>query len=282
MIRRFVVLFIAVVATIVPMFADDPEIMRPVYSAYMFEAGSSHLAETYLSPLHYDGWTIALAHRRAQAMRFNPLHWHMELGGRVSLDRTLARPARNVVEWRAELELDWSMMHKWRLEKGLKLYAGGFTRADAGVFYLARNGNNPVAAKASWTIGPKVGASYDGRLGRVPVALRYFAEMPLTGIFFSPAYGELYYEIYLGNRRGLVRGAWPGNYFRLDNTLTADFRFGATILRVGYAPRVFSSKTSDIVTRTVSHSFIFGVAQEWTAIGGTKPDTRVQNIISAY
>ncbi len=279
---RLFTLFLFVSSCLFVICAEEPATVRPVYSAYMFEAGSTHLAETYLSPLHYDGWTIGIAHRRAQAMRFNPERWHMELGARFTLDRTLARPARNVVEWRAELELDWSMMHKWRLDKGFTVFCGGFTRADVGVFYLARNGNNPVAAKASWTVGPKVGLAYDVRLGRVPFAVRYFAEMPLTGVFFSPAYGELYYEIYLGNYRGLVRGAWPGNYFRLDNSLTADFRFGATILRVGYAPRFFSSKTSDIVTRVVSHNFIFGIAQEWTALGIRKPDTAVQKYISAY
>ncbi|MDE6277561.1 MAG: DUF3316 domain-containing protein [Muribaculaceae bacterium] len=260
--------------------SEDP--VRPIYSAYMVEAGSSHVAETYLSPLHYDGWTVGLSHRRAQAMRFDPENWLMELGGRVHVDRTLARPARNVVEWRLALELDWAMMHKWLLTKGLTLYAGGFTRADAGVFYLSRNGNNPAAAKASWTIGPRAGLGYAIRIGKLPLAFRYFVDMPLTGIFFSPAYGELYYEIYLGNRSGLVRGAWPGNFFRIDNTITADMRFNSTILRVGYASRVFSSKASDIVTRVVSHSFIFGVAQEWQAVNGSHSTTEARRIISAY
>lgn len=256
--------------------------VRPVYSTYTIEAGSAHLAETYLSPLHYDGWTVALSHTRAQAMKFNPEKWVMELGGRLNLDRTLNRPARNVSEWRANLALEWAMQHRWRLPSGFTLMAGGSTRADVGIFYLSRNGNNPAAAKASWTIGPRGSALWQGCLGRLPLTLRYNLDLPLTGIFFSPAYGELYYEIYLGNRSGLVRAAWPGNFLRLDNTLTADLRFGSTILRVGYAARIFSSKASDIVTRTVSHTLIFGLANEWMSLPAASASPADLRIISAY
>ena len=35
------------------------EAVRPVNSSYMIEAGSSHLADTYLSPLKYTGWNAA-------------------------------------------------------------------------------------------------------------------------------------------------------------------------------------------------------------------------------
>lgn len=261
---------------------DGREVERPVYSAYTLEAGSSHVAETYLSPLHYDGWTVALGYERAQAMKFNPGRWHMELGGRLGLDRTLNRPARNVEEWRLNLELEWGMMHKWQMPECLSLFAGGFTRLDAGVFYLARNSNNPAAAKASWTLGPRVGAIWNRRFGRLPVMLRYSADLPVAGIFFSPVYGELYYEIYLGNHSGLVRGAWPGNFFRLDNELTADLRFGATGIRLGYRACVFSSKASHIVTRTVSHTFIFGITGEWMSVNRNKMPEATAKIISAY
>lgn len=262
--------------------AESQDGVRPVYSAYTLEAGSSHVAETYLSPLHYDGWTVGLGYRRAQAMKFSPEKWLMELGGRLGLDRTLSRPARNVVEWRMNFELEWGMLRKWRMPRLFTLYAGGFTRLDAGVFYLSRNSNNPVAAKASWTLGPRVGASWSGRIKSLPLVLRYGADMPLTGIFFSPEYGELYYEMYLGNHSGLVRAAWPGNFFRLDNNIVADLRFGATILRVGYSARIFSSKASHIVTRTVTHTFVLGIATEWLSVNPSKLSDATARIISAY
>ncbi len=108
------------------------------------------------------------------------------------------------------------------------------------------------------------------------------AELPLTGIFFSPEYGELYYEIYLGNHSNLVRGAWPGNFFRLDNLATLDLRFGATILRLGYRCGVMSSKASDIVTRRITHTAVIGIASEWLALSASpSTNTREAKIISA-
>ena len=115
------------------------------------------------------------------------------------------------------------------------------------------------------------------RLGSLPVTFRYRLRMPLTGMFFSPQYGELYYEIYLGNRSGLVRAAWPGNFLRLDNLLSADLHFGATTLRLGYRLDYSSSKASHIVTRRLSHCAVVGITCEWISLGAGPGHTRAQN-----
>lgn len=262
--------------------AQESEITRPVESQYSLEIGGAYLAETYLSPLKYSGWTLGLSHSRAQAMRFSPEKWLMELGGRFNFDRTLNVPARNSLYYNLNLTLQWAMLRKWRLPKGFTAYAGGCTSLSVGAGYMPRNGNNPVAAKASWTIGPRGGVAWNGHIGKYPLVARYMVDIPLTGVFFSPEYGELYYEIYLGNHSGLFRGAWPGNFFRMDNLLTVDIYLGATALRLGYAPRVFTSKASNIVTRNVTHSFVVGVAHSWMSIGPEKTLTESRKIISAY
>lgn len=254
---------------------DRPQ--RPVYSAYMWEIGSASVAETYLSPLKYTGWSTALSYERRQAMRFDPQRWEMRLGGRLDLERTL-NPPGNVVMWGADLDLRWGMSRRWALDGHWRLLAGGYTGAQVGALYNTRNGNNPVAAKASWTIGPSVGAAFTSHIGRIPISARYTAEMPLTGVFFAPQYGELYYEIYLGNHHGLVRAAWPGNYFRLDQLATVDVRFGATIVRLGYRCGIHSSKASHIVTERVSHTFVLGIASEWLSLSARHD----KNVISVY
>ena len=104
---------------------------------------------------------------------------------------------------------------------------------------------------------------------------------PLVGAFFSPDYGELYYEIYLGNHKGLAHAAWPGNYFRLDNLLSADLHLGNTSLRIGYAADIFSSKTNNIVTRHITHLFVLGVTTESITIGRSRGIDPHARIISA-
>lgn len=255
---------------------------RPVLSAYTMEVGSAHVRNTYLTPLRYSGWSATLNYERMQAMGFDPERWVMQLDFTAKLDG-VRNPARNATMWGLEAELSWAMLRRHRIAScpALQLYWGGFTALRGGALLLARNGNNPAQAIGAWTIGAEGTAVVNFNIRRLPVTLRYQARMPLTGIFFSPDYGELYYEIYMGNHSGLVHGAWPGNYFRLDNLATADLRLGNTVLRLGYACDVFSSKASGIVSRNVAHRFVLGVAVEWITIGRSRGIDPHARIISA-
>lgn len=240
-------------------------VVRPVVSAYALEVGTAHIAQTYLSPLRHRGTAVALSYERRQAMRFDPEHWVMQLDGRLSFASTVNMPARNAKLYDLNLRLGWSMLRRWRAGEWT-LWGGGSTSVDLGALYLPRNSNNPVAARGDWTVNLAAGVSRSVVLGRVPVTLRYMAELPLTGIFFSPQYGELYWEIYLGNHSGLIHAAWPGNFFRLGNLLTADVRLGRTIVRLGYRCNIASSKASHIVSRSVEHMAVVGIATEWLSL----------------
>lgn len=261
---------------------EAPEALRPVFAAYTAEAGTAHLADTYLTPLKYSGWHAGLDYVRYQAMRFNPDRWVMSLHGNLGLDRT-HNPAGNATMWGAMLRLDWSMMHKWRPVRGLTLALGGATGIEGGCLYTARNGNNPASARGAWTLSVTGYAAWQVKLWRLPVTLMYQPAMPLTGVFFAPQYGELYYEIYLGDRHGLVHGAWPGNRFGLDNRLTADLHLGATNLRIGYTGHILTSEVNHIVTRTFTHAFSIGVSGEWLSFnprkGLPKTDARTASAI---
>jgi len=252
-----------------PASAEEPDsvCMRPVAAAYTVEVGSSRLSDTYLTPLKYNGLATALSYERMQAMRFSPQQWVMQLRGRLGLNHT-ENPAKNATMWDLGLELSWGMMRRYKVAAvpGLQLYAGGVTDLDLGARYLARNGNNPVSAKAAWTLGVTAAAVYNFKISRLPVTLRYQPSMPVTGIFFSPDYGELYYEIYLGNRSGLAHCAWWGNYFRLDNLLTVDLHLGSTNLRIGYHGDILSTKANNIVSRSFVHALTVGVSGEWISI----------------
>lgn len=285
---RYLLLFIAIwsatlAATARDADSDSVRPYRPVAGAYTLGMGSAHLCNTYLTPLHYNGWSATLRYERMQATGFNPERWVMQLGGRLDLDNT-HNPADNATMTNLELRLSWAMMRRHRdvAVPGLSLYWGGYTELGVGGLLLARNGNNPVQAKAQWTVGATGMAVYAMRVGRLPVTLRYQASLPLTGVFFSPDYGELYYEIFLGNHSGLVHGAWPGNYFRLDNLLTADLHLGNTCLRLGYGCDIFSSKASNIVSREIRHQFVIGITTETISIGrsrGIDPNARIISAI---
>lgn len=258
--------------------AQEVATLRPVRSAYMLEAGSAHVTNTYLSPLNQNGWCTALAYERSQAMRFNPRRWVMQLGGRLALGRT--RPQwRNAPIWDADINFAWAMLWRHNFSTQWQLRAGGYTDISAGALYATHNGNNPVSAKASWTVGPRVELAWSRKVRHIPVRLAYRADLPVTGCFFTPQYGELYYEIYLGNHTGLVHAAWPGNFFRLRNLITADISFGATTLRLGYRCNIESIKANNIINNETTHTAVLGIVCDWIALApGRKLDSDLKII----
>lgn len=259
----------------------DSICLRPVYSAYQLTAGSTHNADTYLSPLKYSGWHLGFGYQRLQAMKFNPDNWVMQLKFDLMFDRTLS-PSLNSSMLHAGIYGTWGMMRRWRLPfDGLSGGIGPAVALDAGCFYLNRNGNNPASAKCALTIDLSAYLSWSTRIGSVPLTLRYQGQLPTIGAFFSPAYGELYYEIYLGNKSGLAHCAWWGNYLSYNHQLTADIRLGSTSLRVGYEGRSLSTKVNDLTTHNFTHSAIIGVSGEWISLPRSGQLSKTTKIISA-
>lgn len=234
---------------------------RTVLNSFMLEGGSAHRADTYLTPLHYDGWVIRPAYSHINAAKRHPFLWMLDVA--FSLDRTLSNPARNSSMLGAQFEARWAIAARWRVAKMLEIGAGGGTTLDAGALYVSRNGNNPVAANASWTVDAAAYATAAFRIGRLPAVAMYRATLPFAGAMFAPDYGQLYYEIYLGDTRSLFTGAWWGKYFRLDQSVTLDLKVGPKWLRVGYGCDITSTKVNDIVSRRIDHTFILGLTTDW-------------------
>lgn len=278
-----VILFVASVVGINALEQDTistSQPLRPVTSAYMLETGSSNITDTYLTPLKYDGFDVAFQYERWQAMKFDPENWTMLLTAGIELHKT-DNPARNATMWYLGANASWGMTHRWQLPQHITLAAGGSTGIDIGCLYNSRNGNNPASAKAAWTINLTGYATWNVTIGRLPITLRYQPTIPITGVFFSPDYGELYYEIYLGTNSGLAHMAWWGNYFKMVNLLTADLHLGNTSLRLGYRNNILSTKVNDITTRMINHNFIIGVSGEWLSMSRRPHLDTTAKIISA-
>ncbi|MDE6320702.1 MAG: DUF3316 domain-containing protein, partial [Muribaculaceae bacterium] len=229
-------------------------VVRPVTSSYTIGIGSAHQANTYLTPLKYEGIASSLNYERWQAMKFSPKQWVMRMAFMLNVDKT-QNPARNATMWYVGIQASWSMMHRWNLNEALTLGAGPATSLELGCLYNRRNGNNPAQANASWMIGGEAYATYKLNIRSLPVTLGYHASVPLTGAFFTPQYGELYYEIYLGDHSGLAHWGWWGNYFAIHNQFTADLHFGATAMRLGFQLDYTTTAANHITTRSTRYMF---------------------------
>lgn len=260
--------------------SDSTMILRPVYAAYTLQIGSAHHADTYLSPIKYSGWGVGLGYQRRQAMKFNPKSWISQIRFELDIDYT-QNISRNATMWYAGIDFNYSLLHRWQLASGFSLGIGPSVAINAGCLYLDRNGNNPASARAAVTINADGYVAWNGRMLNRPITLRYQATVPAFGAFFSPDYGELYYEIYLGNHSELCHFAWPGNYTRLSHWLTADINLGSTSLQLGYRGDIFSSKANNLVSRTITHSAIIGISGEWFSVNPNKGISTTAQMISA-
>ncbi len=258
------------------------EVNRPVTSAWTVEAGSAHLADTYLTPLHYSGWNLGAGYERWQAMRFNPEKFVMQLALSAMIADT-QNPAKNANMWDLKVSASWSMLRRWNVPlwgQRFTLAAGPMIKGEGGGLYLQRNGNNPVSLKAAVNVGLTGAVFWHTALAKRPLTLRWQPSLPLLGAFFSPDYGELYYEIYLGNHSGLAHAAWPGNRFEMENLITADWRLGATALRIGYRGELITTHVNNLTTRCFTHSFVLGISGEFLSLSPGKEVS--SHNISAY
>lgn len=240
----------------------------------MAEVGSSHLANTYLSPEKYTGQRYGLTYSRLQAMRgnLNRCVQGWDLG--LAFDRAKNRPGNSTMLG-ATLEGAWRMMRRRQLPSGFQTGIGGYAGAEFGILYLSRNSNNPAQALAAICVGPEAFVQWSAKLRKLPFVLRWQVSSPLLGVFFCQDYGELYYEIQLGNRSDLVHFAWPASRRAVRSLLSLDLNFGHSTLRLGYRFDALSAKANNITTRIISHCAVIGVICDFVTVNPRNHDEKL-------
>lgn len=237
---------------------NENEQSRPVTGIYSVEIGGKNVLATYLSPLHYKGTSFALSGEWSKAMPFSPQSAIMHFNATAGFDNML-NPAHTARMVALNASFGWGMSWRTQLPWQLQLTAGGSIGIDGGAYWLMRNGNNPIQAMATVNIAACVSLGRPFKIGRLPLLVRDEVSLPSLSVFFSPEYGESYYEIYLGNHHGLVHPGWWGNNFRIDNLLSVTFDFGRTAAMIGYRFKADTQWANNLNTKIFTHSLVIGV-----------------------
>lgn len=260
---------------------EDSVISCPVTGIYSLEFGQKQVLATYLSPLTYSGIDYGISGEWSKAMPFNPEKALMRfrLGGNFS---NLLNPAHTARMIGLNGYFSWGMA--WRNKLGAKgqWTLGGAIEMAGGAYYLLRNGNNPVQAMADLSLDINAGISYPFRLGKLNLLVADNVSLPSLGVFFNPQYGETYYEIYLGNHKGLAHAGWWGNNFRVDNLLSVTFDFGRTAAMIGYRLNAWNQWANRLNTRIITHSFVIGVIPGGIGLKKSKPRNISSTLYSVY
>lgn len=254
---------------------------RPVTSTYSIELGRKNVLATYLSPLHYTGTDFALSGAWSKAMPFAPESAIMHFDATVNFS-SLLNPAETAKMVGLNGSFNWGMSWRTQLPASIQATLGGTVGMEGGAYYLLRNGNNPVEAIANLSLALRGSISRPMTIGRLPILLRDEVSLPSLSVFFSPEYGETYYEIYLGNHRGLAHAGWWGNNFRINNLLSATLDFGRTALTIGYRFGAYTQWACNLNTRVITHAFVIGVVPGGIGLKKRQPRNISRTVYSIY
>lgn len=265
--NRILICILTAIAAL-PAFAQEEK--RPIKSVYSVGTGYEKAYDDYLSPISYDGASLSLRGRWLKAMPANPRRLVMQFDGAITSGflKSMAGAAMY------DLGLQWSWGMKWRGNAGpVQIAGGGRLGLEAGALYAKVNGNNPVDARASVGLAIDASAAWATRIKGLPVLLSDEVSLPSLSAFFSQQYGQSYYEIYLGDRSGLVHAGWWGNHFGISNLLACDFDFGGAALRVGYRFEVGSRWANHINSQRTYHLVEIGIIPGGIGLRKKEPKT---------
>lgn len=238
-------------------------IKKAVNQSTLFGVGTMILTDTYLSPLEYNGLTLSLFHERLNATSL--------LRGKLLLQQqfflqgaSTDNPISNAKTYYGNIDYHLNGFHPILNTSSFRLLAGAGVDLSLGGIYNIRNSNNPAQLKTSINLNASLLAFYKWRL----LTLRWQVTSPLLGAFFSPEYGQSYYEIFvLGNNTGTILFATPTNQRGLRNYITADYPIGKVTLRAGYLRNYYRTEANNLITSISSHQFMIGLAFESLSFG---------------
>ncbi len=246
-------------------------------SSTMMGIGQTALTDTYLSPLKYKGVSFSLLHEN---LRLTGLFdSKMVLQQQFQLQTAFTKNATSTAsEYFGEIAYNATGLYPFVANEKFRLLGGTGVNASLGGIYNARNSNNPGSLKSTINLTLSGMAIYNWR----KFTFRYQVSTPLAGVFFSPAYGQSYYEIFsLGNDKGVVNWGSFHNQLSLRNYFTVDVPVGNLTIRGGYLGNYYRTSANDLKTIISSHHFVLGLVYETFGFAGMKSKDK-SKIKSAY
>ena len=238
---------------------------KTVTNAQLIGIGGTEILDTYLSPEKYKGNEFTyLSHtiRNYDGKRVSRLLRHQG-----TFAQTHNR-ANNANELAGMYTFSYGWLYNWHLlSNNLHVSAGGAIEANLGFVYNTRNSNNPAQARAALQLVPTAAAEYDFHVKKLPFSVRYEVAAPLTGVMFSPNYGQSYYEIF--SRDDYDHNAvftHPGNVPSLRHMLTLDFQLWRQTFRIGYLGNYQQARVNNLKQHQYSHTFVIGWVSRFKTI----------------
>ena len=245
--------------------AQSLEASRFEERTFSIGGGMTNLVDTYLSPLEYKGWHIALQGERFSQTKAKSGRWFAQSLFSLHGDYTLAAKGQALtVGGMADYTYTYYYEAPLLSPQGgkLRVVVGPQAQLRVGGIYNLRNSNNPAQLKLGVNIAASVMVKYGFTLWRVPMKIRLQADMPLLGTAFGPDYGQSYYEIfYLRQAKDCVHLTTPHNNLSLRTALSYDIEFRPCTLRITWKEDLYHWQLGGQQYRMFNHTAMIGLVR---------------------
>lgn len=247
---------------------DTVSLSKPIWAVNKTTSvgyGWASVYDTYLSPLEYTGHLFSLQHERLSRTHFcDKKLIKQQL---LSLNATITdNPAKNANEYSILLEYRLGAhVSVWQYGN-FRVRAGGVWNVGGGVIYNERNSNNPASAKAYTNLNLSAQTFYHWK----SCLFRWQLDVPFVGAFFTPEYGESYYEISLGHYPNAVHFASFLNQRAVQSYVSADFPVNNWTIRLGLQSAYNQTKVNSLTSHIYTNTLMVGLVSESINLSGKK------------
>ena len=220
--------------------------------------GYTNLIDTYLSPLRYKGWHVAMTSEHFSQTRAESERWFVQSLFSLHGDYTLTSEGHGLTVGGMA---DYSYTYYCRMlhNEHWSLYAGPQGQLRLGGIYNLRNSNNPAQLKLGIHLAASAMAKYSFTLWNTPMALRLQADIPMLGVAFGPDYGQSYYEIfYLKQAKDCVHMTSLHNNLSLRTGLSYDIQLRPCTLRLTWREDLYQWTLGNQQYRMFTHTLMIG------------------------
>ena len=245
--------------------------IRLTYQSTMLGLGTSHVFDSYLSPLKYSGINIGLVYERMRMIGLGNGNFSFQHQFFANYSYT-ENNTKTASDYTGLVEYNLGMPYRFNLNEKFQLFAGPQAGVLFGLIYNSRNGNNPASAKVNVNIGLSGMAAYKLMIRSQPVRFRYQLNLPMAGSMYSPQYGESYYEIGLGNSDKLFYLSSFHNHFAFKNMLSVELPLNWITISGAWVNSFYQTKVNDLTTQCRSNTFYIGISKNFYIVNGRKSD----------
>ena len=252
------ILFLIVAVCTLSLIAQPLAATRFEERTFSLGGGSTHLLDTYLSPLKYKGGHVAIMDERFSQTSASSERWFAQSLLSLHGDYTLAAESRGLTV-AGMAHYAYTYFYRPLHTNRWSLYVGPQGQLRIGGIYNLRNSNNPAQLKLGVNLSASAIGKYSFALLNIPMSIRLQTDIPLLGTAFAPDYGQSYYEIfYLGHSEGCVHYTSLHNNPSLRTDLSCDMQFRSCALRFTWLQDFYYWHLGGQQYRMNTHSLMVG------------------------